>query len=82
MIAYIHVSRILNPPLFSSHIITSIVTIYAGRQWIHVKSKIKKEYPSVQYASWTFWPVIGWINHRHVPLQFRVIVQSFVAMCW
>nr|XP_043610439.1 peroxisomal membrane protein PMP22-like [Erigeron canadensis] len=56
--------------------------VIEGRPWIHVKSKIKKEYPSVQYASWTFWPVIGWINHRHVPLQFRVILQSFVAMCW
>ncbi|KAI3676711.1 hypothetical protein L1987_86324 [Smallanthus sonchifolius] len=56
--------------------------VIEGRSWIHVKSKIKKEYPTVQYAGWTFWPVIGWINHRHVPLQFRVIVQSFVAMCW
>ncbi|KAJ0610611.1 hypothetical protein HanHA300_Chr01g0005691 [Helianthus annuus] len=28
--------------------------VIEGRQWIHVKSKIKKEYPSVQYASWTF----------------------------
>ncbi|KAK1426571.1 hypothetical protein QVD17_15247 [Tagetes erecta] len=56
--------------------------VIEGRQWIHVKSKIKKEYPTVQYAAWTFWPVIGWINHRHVPLQFRVIVQSSVAMFW
>ncbi|KAL4562512.1 hypothetical protein LXL04_034718 [Taraxacum kok-saghyz] len=56
--------------------------VIEGRPWIDVKYKIKKEYPSVQYAAWTFWPVIGWINHRHVPLQFRVIVQSFVAMCW
>ncbi|KAL8260269.1 hypothetical protein R6Q59_028222 [Mikania micrantha] len=56
--------------------------VIEGRPWIHVKYKIKKEYPTVQYAGWTFWPVIGWINHRHVPLHFRVIVQSFVAMCW
>ncbi|KAK3039683.1 hypothetical protein RJ639_027024 [Escallonia herrerae] len=52
------------------------------RPWVQVKSKIKKEYPTVQYAAWTFWPVVGWINHRHVPLQFRVILQSFVAFCW
>ncbi|PWA53072.1 mpv17/PMP22 [Artemisia annua] len=56
--------------------------IIEGRPWVNVKTKIKTEYPTVQYASWTFWPVIGWINHRHVPLQFRVIVQSAVAMCW
>ncbi|XP_076882752.1 peroxisomal membrane protein PMP22-like [Bidens hawaiensis] len=56
--------------------------VIEGRPWTHVKTKIKKEYPTVQYASWTFSPVIGWIKHRHVPLQFRVIFQSFVAMCW
>ncbi|KAM7500981.1 hypothetical protein LguiA_025395 [Lonicera macranthoides] len=56
--------------------------VVEGRPWIHVKSKIKTEYPKVQYASWTFWPVVGWINHQHVPLQFRVIVQSVVACCW
>ncbi|KAJ9566710.1 LOW QUALITY PROTEIN: hypothetical protein OSB04_002676 [Centaurea solstitialis] len=56
--------------------------VIEGRPWVHVKSKIKKEYPTVQYTAWTFWPAIGWINHRYVPLQFRVILQSFVAMCW
>ena len=27
--------------------------IRAGRPWIDVKSKFKKEYPSVQYVAWT-----------------------------
>ncbi|KAI5656752.1 hypothetical protein M9H77_25545 [Catharanthus roseus] len=53
-----------------------------GRPWIHVKSKVKKEYLTVQYASWTFWPVVGWINHQYVPLQLRVVVQSIVAFAW
>ncbi|KAL1805487.1 hypothetical protein ACET3Z_028555 [Daucus carota] len=57
-------------------------SIIEGRPWNQVKTKIKKEYPTVQYAAWTFWPVVGWINHQHVPLQFRVIVQSAVACCW
>ncbi|KAD3337955.1 hypothetical protein R6Q59_027277 [Mikania micrantha] len=56
--------------------------VIEGRQWANVKSKIKTEYLKVQYASWMFWPVVGWFNNRHVPLQFRVIVQSFIAMCW
>ncbi|KAL6573834.1 Peroxisomal membrane protein pmp22 [Orobanche hederae] len=56
--------------------------VIEGRPWIHVKSKIKKEYPTVQYAAWTFWPVVGWVNHQYVPLQFRVIVQSVVACFW
>ncbi|KAJ0081008.1 hypothetical protein Patl1_09981 [Pistacia atlantica] len=53
-----------------------------GRPWMHVKTKIKKEYPKVQYTAWTFWPVVGWVNHQYVPLQFRVIFHSAVAMCW
>ncbi|PON91256.1 Mpv17/PMP [Trema orientale] len=56
--------------------------VVEGRPWIHVKTKVKKDYPTVQYTSWTFWPVVGWINHQYVPLQFRVILQSLVAFCW
>ncbi|KAI3829386.1 hypothetical protein L1987_03509 [Smallanthus sonchifolius] len=56
--------------------------VIEGRPWIQVKSKIKKEYPKVQYTSWMFWPVVGWINHRHVPLHLRVVVQSFIGLCW
>lgn len=56
--------------------------IVEGRPLNHVKSKIKQDYPSVQLAAWTFWPVFGWINHSYVPLQLRVIFQSMVAFCW
>ncbi|EXB77061.1 Peroxisomal membrane protein [Morus notabilis] len=56
--------------------------VVEGRPWVHVKAKVKKDYPAVQYTSWTFWPVVGWINHQYVPLQFRVILQSFVAFFW
>ncbi|KAM7269926.1 hypothetical protein ACFE04_029140 [Oxalis oulophora] len=56
--------------------------VVEGRPWFEVKSKIKKDYPSIQVASWMFWPVVGWINHRHVPLQFRVIFGSVIACCW
>ncbi|KAL2495412.1 Peroxisomal membrane protein PMP22 [Forsythia ovata] len=56
--------------------------VVEGRPWIHVKSKVKKEYPTVQYTAWTFWPVVGWVNHQYVPLQFRVIVHSVIACLW
>ncbi|KAM3306522.1 peroxisomal membrane protein PMP22 [Capsicum chacoense] len=56
--------------------------VIESKPWIQVKSNIKKEYPKVQYTSWTFWPVVGWINHQYVPLQFRVIFHSIVACCW
>ncbi|EPS60673.1 hypothetical protein M569_14130, partial [Genlisea aurea] len=53
-----------------------------GRPWNEVKLKIKKEYPPVQYTSWSFWPVVGWVNHQYVPLQFRVVVHSIIACFW
>lgn len=56
--------------------------VIESRPWIQVKSNIKKEYPKVQYTSWTFWPVVSWINHQYVPLQFRVIFASIVACGW
>ncbi|GJR91501.1 peroxisomal membrane protein PMP22-like protein [Tanacetum coccineum] len=60
----------------------ALLRIIEGRPWVNAKSKIKTEYLTIQYASWTFWPVNGWINLCHVPLEFRIIVQSSVAMCW
>ncbi|GMP73217.1 hypothetical protein CsSME_00031037 [Camellia sinensis var. sinensis] len=56
--------------------------VVEARPWIHVKSKVKKEYPTVQYTAWTFWPVVGWVNHQYIPLQFRVIFHSVIACCW
>ncbi|KAK4368336.1 hypothetical protein RND71_012128 [Anisodus tanguticus] len=56
--------------------------VIESRPWIQVKSNIKREYPKVQYTAWTFWPVVGWINHQYVPLQFRVIFHSIVACGW
>ncbi|KAK6917762.1 Mpv17/PMP22 [Dillenia turbinata] len=56
--------------------------VVEGRPWPQVKLNIKKNYPSVQLTAWTFWPVVGWINHLYVPLQFRVIFHSAVAMGW
>ncbi|KAI4295926.1 hypothetical protein L6164_035920 [Bauhinia variegata] len=56
--------------------------IVEGRPWLHVKAKVKKDYPSVQYTAWTFWPVVGWINHQYMPLHFRVVFHSLIAFCW
>jgi len=29
-----------------------------------------------------FFPVVGWINYKYVPLHFRVILHSLVAFFW
>ncbi|CAK9176054.1 unnamed protein product [Ilex paraguariensis] len=56
--------------------------VVESRPWSHVKSKIKTEYPKVQFAAWTVGPVVGWVNHQYIPLQFRVIFHSFFAFGW
>ncbi|XP_038718798.1 peroxisomal membrane protein PMP22-like [Tripterygium wilfordii] len=56
--------------------------VVEGRPWVLVKSKLRKDYPSVQLTAWKFWPVVGWINYQYMPLQFRVLFHSFVASCW
>ncbi|KAH6795912.1 hypothetical protein C2S51_036898 [Perilla frutescens var. frutescens] len=56
--------------------------VIEGRPWLQVKSKIKKEFPAVQYTAWTFWPVVGWVNHQYMPLQFRVVFGSVVGFFW
>ncbi|CAN8237964.1 unnamed protein product [Cochlearia groenlandica] len=50
--------------------------------WNLVRERIKKTYPTVQLTAWTFFPVVGWINFKYVPLHFRVILQSSVAFFW
>ncbi|KAJ8621994.1 hypothetical protein MRB53_030523 [Persea americana] len=55
--------------------------VVEGRPWFEVRKKIKKGYPSVQLTAWMFWPIVGWINHQYMPLQFRVVFHSFVACC-
>jgi peroxisomal membrane protein 2 len=50
--------------------------------WTLVRERIKKTYPTVQLTAWTFFPVVGWINYKYVPLHFRVILHSLVAFFW
>ncbi|XAR65667.1 hypothetical protein NMG60_11009851 [Bertholletia excelsa] len=56
--------------------------VVEGGPWVHVKSKIKKDYAMVQYTAWTFWPVVGWVNYQYIPLQLRVVFHSVVACFW
>ncbi|BBG92536.1 Peroxisomal membrane 22 kDa Mpv17/PMP22 family protein [Prunus dulcis] len=56
--------------------------VVEGRPWNLVKSKVRKDYPSIQLTAWKFWPIVGWVNYQYMPLQFRVLFHSFVASCW
>ncbi|KAF0900833.1 hypothetical protein E2562_035469 [Oryza meyeriana var. granulata] len=56
--------------------------LWSGRPFSQVKSKLKKDYASVQLTAWKFWPIVSWINYEYMPLQLRVLFHSFVASCW
>ncbi|PRQ36697.1 hypothetical protein RchiOBHm_Chr4g0394471 [Rosa chinensis] len=56
--------------------------VVEGRPWSLVKTKVRKDYPSVQLTAWKFWPIVGWVNYQYMPLQFRVLFHSFIGSCW
>ncbi|XP_062190994.1 peroxisomal membrane protein PMP22-like isoform X2 [Phragmites australis] len=56
--------------------------VVEGRPFGQVKSKVKKDYASVQLTAWKFWPIVSWVNYEHMPLQLRVLFHSLVASCW
>ncbi|XP_022761155.1 peroxisomal membrane protein PMP22 [Durio zibethinus] len=56
--------------------------VVEGRPSGLVRSKVRKDYPTVQLTAWKFWPIVGWINYQYMPQQFRVLFHSFVVSCW
>ncbi|KAH9611570.1 hypothetical protein KSS87_010336 [Heliosperma pusillum] len=56
--------------------------VVEGRSWPMVKSKVKKDYPTVQLTSWKFWPIVNWVNYQYMPPQLRVLFHSSIASCW
>lgn len=79
--------KVVVEQLTSSPLNTIVFMLYyglviEGRPWRDVKPKIKKEYLPVQYTAWMFWPIVGWLNHQHIPQQFRVIFINFVGFAW
>ncbi|KAF5729074.1 Peroxisomal membrane protein PMP22 [Tripterygium wilfordii] len=78
----VFVEQITSAPLNNLLFMIYLGAVIERRPWMDVKAKIKKEYPTVMVTSWTFWPVVGFINHMYMPLQFRVVFQIFVSFFW
>ncbi|GAB2210449.1 hypothetical protein Droror1_Dr00015715 [Drosera rotundifolia] len=76
------IEQIIASPLNNILFMLYYGAVVEGRPLNQVTSTLKKQYPSVQLIAWTFWPVVGWINHQYVPLQLRVIFHSLVAFGW
>ncbi|CAM6099323.1 unnamed protein product [Calypogeia fissa] len=56
--------------------------VLEGRTWTSLKSKLQSEFPGVQLNSWRFWPIVGLINYKYIPLNLRVLFANLAAVCW
>jgi len=61
---------------------TYLAMVVEGRPWNSVKSHLKANYPSVQLNAWRFWPLVGLINYKYLPIQLRVLFHNLAAVCW
>ncbi|RXH78373.1 hypothetical protein DVH24_001891 [Malus domestica] len=76
------VEQLTSSPWNNMVFMTYYGLVIEGRPWNLVRSKVRKDYPSIQLTAWKFWPIVGWVNYQYMPLQFRVLFHSFVASCW
>lgn len=62
--------------------ISYISAVVEGRSWSQTGRKLMATWPTVQRNGWKLWPMVCLINHKYVPLQFRVLFTNIVAVFW
>jgi hypothetical protein len=45
-------------------------------------SRLRMQFPSVQFRGWRLWPAAQFLNHYFMPLKFRVLFTNSVAFLW
>ena len=60
----------------------STVTLLKGGTLTDAKNKIASDLVSTYTTSIFYWPVIGFLNFRFVPLQYRPVVGSIAGIIW
>eukprot|EP00123_Amoebidium_parasiticum_P011402 comp20691_c0_seq1/m.26944 comp20691_c0_seq1/g.26944 ORF comp20691_c0_seq1/g.26944 comp20691_c0_seq1/m.26944 type:complete len:226 (-) comp20691_c0_seq1:637-1314(-) len=68
-------------PVFISTSFTSI-TLLSGRSIFDARDKIAADLPKTYAAGSMYWPFVGMIQFRFVPLHFRPIVGSLAGVFW
>ncbi|EEC13530.1 conserved hypothetical protein [Ixodes scapularis] len=56
--------------------------VFEGHQWSQIKEDVKTRYANVLATSYVIWPAAMAINFRFVPLKYRVVFSSSVALVW
>ena len=60
----------------------STVTLLKGGTLTDAKNKIASDLVTTYTTSIFYWPVIGFLNFRFVPLQYRPVVGSIAGIIW
>ncbi|KAJ4776268.1 Peroxisomal membrane protein PMP22 [Rhynchospora pubera] len=56
--------------------------VVEGKSFSQVKDKVKTNLPSIQFASWRFWPFVAWFNYQFVPIKLRVLFMNIIGVGW
>nr|PNR55050.1 hypothetical protein PHYPA_005943 [Physcomitrium patens]PNR55053.1 hypothetical protein PHYPA_005946 [Physcomitrium patens] len=76
------VEQLTSSPWNNFLFMTYLGMVVEGRKWSSVKSQLKSHFPSVQLNAWRFWPLVGLINYKYLPIQLRVLFHNLAAVCW
>jgi peroxisomal membrane protein 2 len=82
IVSKVVVEQLTSGPWNNFIFLTYLGMVVEGRSWSSVKSQLKTHYPSVQMNAWRFWPLVGLINYKYLPIQLRVLFHNLAAVCW
>jgi hypothetical protein len=68
-------------PLHMSATFTT-VTLLKGKSLSDAQQKIKRDLPLTYAAGGMYWPLVGYFNFRHTPIQYRPLVGSLAGVVW
>ncbi|KAL0479845.1 MPV17 [Acrasis kona] len=67
---------------FTMSISFTAIVLMKGQTLDDAKRKIKNDVPSTWLTAGCYWPIVGFLNFRHTPLQYRPLVGSLAGVLW
>ncbi|KAF3341132.1 Peroxisomal membrane protein PMP22 [Carex littledalei] len=78
----VFVQEFIISPINTALFLTFYGKVVEGKSLSAVKDKVKRDLPSIQFASWRFWPFVAWFNYQFVPMQLRVLFMNTIGVGW
>ncbi|XP_003741974.1 protein Mpv17 [Galendromus occidentalis] len=64
------------------HSVLGVLSILEGKDSEGVKERLRNDGFKIVQAAWCYWPASQLINFLFVPLTYRFLYSSTVAVCW